>query len=154
MLLFRRFFAAHSVAINWMARVRRAKGRASSLSFQLLSGVSIAGTLGGVFTAWCGWNGVGGFIANAGAGIWSGRGYIIVFTPERSNPAIAACALSHGAGFTPRLTVHHRPVGLDTPASPGDCINARSVSHRRLSQFIYGVPVILEGGYYRLCDQK
>ncbi|HHR8341594.1 TPA: hypothetical protein ACS9Z2_001350, partial [Salmonella enterica subsp. enterica serovar Typhimurium] len=58
------------------------------------------------------------------------------------------------AGFTPRLTVHHRPVKLDTPITSLIASSARSVNTTQIIGFIYGVPVILDGGYYRLCDQK
>ncbi len=80
------FFAAHSVASSWIGpRARRAKGQASSLYlFSYYLGSSIAGTLGGVFWHSYGWNGVGGFIAlMLVLAIWSGRGYITVFTPEK-----------------------------------------------------------------------
>lgn len=59
------FFGAHSVASSWIGRrARRARGQASSL--YLLSyylGSSIAGTAGGYFWHYAGWNGVALFIA-------------------------------------------------------------------------------------------
>lgn len=58
------------------------------------------------------------------------------------------------AGFTPRLTVYHRPVRLDTPITSLIASSARSVNTTQIIGFIYGAPVILEGGYYRLCGQK
>ncbi|HGN1705161.1 TPA: MFS transporter [Providencia rettgeri] len=59
------FFAAHSVASSWVGRrARRARGQASSLYlFSYYAGSSIAGTVGGVFWAHFGWNGVALFIA-------------------------------------------------------------------------------------------
>ncbi|EPE7580889.1 TPA: hypothetical protein ACYJHX_004183, partial [Salmonella enterica] len=58
------------------------------------------------------------------------------------------------AGFTPRLTVYHRPVKLDTPMTSLIASSARSVNTTQIIGFIYGVLVILESEYYRLCDQK
>lgn len=59
------FFAAHSVASSWVGRrARRARGQASSLYlFCYYAGSSIAGTVGGIFWAHFGWNGVALFIA-------------------------------------------------------------------------------------------
>ncbi|UQQ17765.1 hypothetical protein MYA98_01675 [Salmonella sp. WGH-01] len=86
MLLFPPAFSPRTPwPVAGLARVRRAKGQASSLYlFSYYLGSSIAGTLGGVFWHSYGWNGVGGFIAlMLVLAIWSGRGYIIVFTPEK-----------------------------------------------------------------------
>ncbi|MEQ5221593.1 MFS transporter [Providencia alcalifaciens] len=60
------FFAGHSVASSWVGRrAKRARGQASSLYlFSYYAGSSIAGTLGGVFWASYGWNGVALFIAS------------------------------------------------------------------------------------------
>ncbi len=59
------FFAAHSLASGWVGRrATQAKGQASSLYlFSYYLGSSVAGTLGGAFWHWAGWNGVAGFIA-------------------------------------------------------------------------------------------
>ena len=59
------FFGAHSVASSWIGRrALKAKGQASSLYlFSYYAGSSIAGTAGGVFWHYAGWNGIGGFIA-------------------------------------------------------------------------------------------
>lgn len=59
------FFGAHSVASSWIGRrATHAKGQASSLYvFSYYAGSSIAGTEGGVFWHWGGWNGIGLFIA-------------------------------------------------------------------------------------------
>ncbi|MGG4607141.1 MFS transporter [Providencia sp. Me31A] len=59
------FFAAHSVASSWVGRrAKRARGQASSLYlFSYYAGSSIAGTVGGIFWAHFGWNGVALFIA-------------------------------------------------------------------------------------------
>lgn len=59
------FFAAHSVASSWVGRrAKRARGQASSLYlFSYYAGSSIAGTVGGLFWAYYGWNGVALFIA-------------------------------------------------------------------------------------------
>lgn len=59
------FFGAHSVASSWIGRrATKAKGQASSLYlFSYYAGSSVAGTLGGVFWHYAGWNGIGGFIA-------------------------------------------------------------------------------------------
>eukprot|EP01133_Synstelium_polycarpum_P000764 gene764-876_t len=58
------FFGAHSVASSWIGRrALRAKGQASSLYlFSYYVGSSIAGTAGGFFWHYAGWNGIGGFI--------------------------------------------------------------------------------------------
>ncbi|AIG04394.1 putative transporter-like membrane protein [Pseudomonas fluorescens] len=58
------FFGAHSVASSWIGRrALKAKGQASSLYlFSYYAGSSIAGTAGGVFWHYAGWNGIGGFI--------------------------------------------------------------------------------------------
>ena len=58
------FFGAHSVASSWIGRrALKAKGQASSLYlFSYYAGSSIAGTAGGVFWHYGGWNGIGGFI--------------------------------------------------------------------------------------------
>ncbi|MTC54455.1 MFS transporter [Providencia alcalifaciens] len=60
------FFAGHSVASSWVGRrAKRARGQASSLYlFSYYAGSSIAGTLGGLFWASYGWNGVALFIAS------------------------------------------------------------------------------------------
>ncbi|WP_039854039.1 MFS transporter [Providencia rustigianii] len=59
------FFAGHSVASSWVGRrAKRARGQASSLYlFSYYAGSSIAGTLGGVFWSFYGWNGVALFIS-------------------------------------------------------------------------------------------
>ncbi|WP_245391814.1 MFS transporter [Salinicola aestuarinus] len=59
------FFAAHSLASGWVGqRATQARGQASSLYlFSYYLGSSVAGTLGGAFWYWAGWNGVAGFIA-------------------------------------------------------------------------------------------
>lgn len=59
------FFGAHSVASSWIGRrATTAKGQASSLYlFCYYAGSSIAGTVGGLFWHYAGWNGIGGFIA-------------------------------------------------------------------------------------------
>ncbi|WP_240612464.1 MFS transporter [Salinicola lusitanus] len=59
------FFAAHSLASGWVGqRASQAKGQASSLYlFSYYLGSSVAGTLGGAFWFWGGWNGVSLFIA-------------------------------------------------------------------------------------------
>ena len=59
------FFGAHSVASSWIGRrALKAKGQASSLYlFCYYVGSSVAGTAGGVFWHYYGWNGVGLFIA-------------------------------------------------------------------------------------------
>mgnify|MGYP001601732750 FL=1 len=58
------FFGAHSVASSWIGRrALKAKGQASSLYlFSYYAGSSIAGTAGGFFWHYAGWNGIGGFI--------------------------------------------------------------------------------------------
>ncbi len=58
------FFGAHSVASSWIGRrALVAKGQASSLYlFSYYAGSSVAGTLGGVFWHYAGWNGIGLFI--------------------------------------------------------------------------------------------
>jgi YNFM family putative membrane transporter len=58
------FFGAHSVASSWIGRrALKAKGQASSLYlFSYYVGSSIAGTAGGFFWHYGGWNGIGGFI--------------------------------------------------------------------------------------------
>ncbi len=60
------FFGAHSVASSWIGRrALRAKGQASSLYlFSYYVGSSLAGTLGGVFWHYYGWNGIGLFIGS------------------------------------------------------------------------------------------
>ncbi|WP_244183406.1 MFS transporter [Xenorhabdus kozodoii] len=65
MVLTTGFFAAHAVASGWVGqRARRAKAQASSLYlFCYYAGSSIAGTLGGVFWSYFGWNGVAAFIS-------------------------------------------------------------------------------------------
>jgi YNFM family putative membrane transporter len=59
------FFGAHSVASSWIGRrAVKAKGQASSLYlFCYYVGSSIAGTGGGMFWHYAGWNGIGVFIA-------------------------------------------------------------------------------------------
>jgi YNFM family putative membrane transporter len=59
------FFGAHSVASSWIGRrAIKAKGQASSLYlFSYYVGSSIAGTGGGMFWHYGGWNGIGVFIA-------------------------------------------------------------------------------------------
>lgn len=58
------FFGAHSVASSWIGRrAVKAKGQATSLYlFSYYAGSSVAGTVGGVFWHWGGWNGTGMFI--------------------------------------------------------------------------------------------
>lgn len=58
------FFGAHSVASSWIGRrAVTAKGQASSLYlFCYYVGSSVAGTAGGVFWHYGGWNGIGLFI--------------------------------------------------------------------------------------------
>lgn len=58
------FFGAHSVASSWIGRrAIKAKGQASSLYlFSYYVGSSVAGTGGGVFWHYAGWNGIGIFI--------------------------------------------------------------------------------------------
>ncbi|WP_251029303.1 MFS transporter [Pseudomonas fluorescens] len=58
------FFGAHSVASSWIGRrALKAKGQASSLYlFSYYVGSSIAGTAGGFFWHYAGWNGIGAFI--------------------------------------------------------------------------------------------
>ncbi len=58
------FFGAHSVASSWIGRrATKAKGQASSLYlFCYYAGSSIAGTAGGFFWHFAGWNGIGAFI--------------------------------------------------------------------------------------------
>jgi len=58
------FFAAHSVASSWIGRrALKAKGQASSLYlFCYYVGSSVAGTAGGFFWHFGGWNGIGAFI--------------------------------------------------------------------------------------------
>ncbi|AZF29929.1 putative MFS-type transporter [Pseudomonas sp. R4-35-07] len=58
------FFGAHSVASSWIGRrAVKAKGQASSLYlFCYYAGSSIAGTAGGFFWHFAGWNGIGAFI--------------------------------------------------------------------------------------------
>ncbi|WP_375099896.1 MULTISPECIES: MFS transporter [unclassified Pseudomonas] len=60
------FFGAHSVASSWIGRrALKAKGQASSLYlFCYYVGSSIAGTAGGVFWHYAGWNGIGLFIGS------------------------------------------------------------------------------------------
>lgn len=58
------FFGAHSVASSWIGRrAIKARGQASSLYlFCYYAGSSIAGTAGGAFWHYAGWNGIGVFI--------------------------------------------------------------------------------------------
>ncbi|NBA94015.1 MFS transporter [Pseudomonas sp. R5(2019)] len=58
------FFGAHSVASSWIGRrATKAKGQASSLYlFSYYAGSSVAGTAGGMFWHYAGWNGIGLFI--------------------------------------------------------------------------------------------
>jgi YNFM family putative membrane transporter len=58
------FFGAHSVASSWIGRrALKAKGQASSLYlFSYYVGSSVAGTGGGVFWHYGGWNGIGIFV--------------------------------------------------------------------------------------------
>lgn len=58
------FFGAHSVASSWIGRrAVTAKGQASSLYlFCYYVGSSVAGTAGGLFWHYAGWNGIGVFI--------------------------------------------------------------------------------------------
>jgi YNFM family putative membrane transporter len=58
------FFGAHSVASSWIGRrAIKAKGQASSLYlFCYYAGSSVAGTAGGMFWHYAGWNGIGLFI--------------------------------------------------------------------------------------------
>lgn len=58
------FFGAHSVASSWIGRrALKAKGQASSLYlFSYYAGSSVAGTAGGMFWHYAGWNGIGLFI--------------------------------------------------------------------------------------------
>ncbi len=58
------FFGAHSVASSWIGRrAIKAKGQASSLYlFSYYVGSSVAGTGGGMFWHYGGWNGIGLFI--------------------------------------------------------------------------------------------
>lgn len=58
------FFGAHSVASSWIGRrALKAKGQASSLYlFCYYAGSSVAGTAGGMFWHYAGWNGIGLFI--------------------------------------------------------------------------------------------
>ncbi|KQQ53997.1 hypothetical protein ASF84_19585 [Pseudomonas sp. Leaf127] len=58
------FFGAHSVASSWVGRrATRARGQAASLYlFCYYAGSSVAGTGGGVFWHYAGWNGIGLFI--------------------------------------------------------------------------------------------
>lgn len=58
------FFGAHSVASSWIGRrAIKAKGQASSLYlFCYYAGSSVAGTAGGMFWHYAGWNGIGVFI--------------------------------------------------------------------------------------------
>ena len=58
------FFGAHSVASSWIGRrAPKAKGQASSLYlFCYYAGSSVAGTAGGFFWHYAGWNGIGAFI--------------------------------------------------------------------------------------------
>lgn len=58
------FFGAHTVASSWVGRrASRARGQASSLYlFCYYAGSSVAGTGGGVFWHYAGWNGIGLFI--------------------------------------------------------------------------------------------
>ncbi|MFJ4372378.1 MFS transporter [Pseudomonas japonica] len=60
------FFGAHSVASSWIGRrAFKAKGQASSLYlFNYYAGSSVAGTAGGVFWHYGGWNGIGLFIGS------------------------------------------------------------------------------------------
>nr|WP_255263685.1 MFS transporter [Pseudomonas aegrilactucae] len=60
------FFGAHSVASSWIGRrALTAKGQASSLYlFSYYAGSSVAGTAGGVFWHYAGWNGIGLFIGS------------------------------------------------------------------------------------------
>ncbi len=59
------FFGAHSVASSWVGRrATVARGQATSLYlFCYYAGSSVAGTGGGVFWHYAGWNGIGMFIA-------------------------------------------------------------------------------------------
>jgi YNFM family putative membrane transporter len=58
------FFGAHSVASSWVGRrATKARGQASSLYlFCYYAGSSVAGTGGGVFWHYAGWNGIGLFV--------------------------------------------------------------------------------------------
>ncbi len=58
------FFGAHSVASSWIGRrAVKAKGQASSLYlFCYYAGSSVAGTAGGFFWHFAGWNGIGAFV--------------------------------------------------------------------------------------------
>ncbi len=58
------FFGAHSVASSWVGRrATVARGQATSLYlFCYYAGSSVAGTGGGVFWHYAGWNGIGLFI--------------------------------------------------------------------------------------------
>ena len=58
------FVGAHSVASSWIGRrALKAKGQASSLYlFSYYAGSSVAGTAGGMFWHYAGWNGIGLFI--------------------------------------------------------------------------------------------
>lgn len=58
------FFGAHSVSSSWIGRrAIKAKGQASSLYlFSYYVGSSVAGTGGGVFWHYAGWNGIGVFV--------------------------------------------------------------------------------------------
>ena len=58
------FFGAHSVASSWVGRrATTARGQAASLYlFCYYAGSSVAGTGGGVFWHYAGWNGIGLFI--------------------------------------------------------------------------------------------
>ncbi|MGW7776184.1 MFS transporter [Pseudomonas machongensis] len=60
------FFGAHSVASSWIGRrALKAKGQASSLYlFCYYAGSSVAGTAGGMFWHYAGWNGIGLFIGS------------------------------------------------------------------------------------------
>ncbi|HKS14814.1 MAG TPA: MFS transporter [Pseudomonas sp.] len=60
------FFGAHSVASSWIGRrALKAKGQASSLYlFCYYAGSSVAGTVGGMFWHYGGWNGIGLFIGS------------------------------------------------------------------------------------------
>jgi YNFM family putative membrane transporter len=58
------FFGAHSVSSSWVGRrATKARGQASSLYlFCYYVGSSVAGTGGGVFWHYAGWNGIGLFV--------------------------------------------------------------------------------------------
>jgi len=60
------FFGAHSVASSWVGR-RAGAAKAQAAAFYLFAyylGAAVAGTVGGLFYAGFGWNGVAGFVAS------------------------------------------------------------------------------------------